>query len=82
MLINNMFKIYSPKEMAAEMKDLQDKDLAMDLPEEFEEGQCQRCGDALNNADGEICQKCHIIETTNNNERHIDTLIEEKYEQR
>ena len=69
-------------------EDLKEQDLKLDnMPsveemEDFDEGLCQRCGDVLNNADGEICQKCHIIETTNNNERHIDTLIEEKYEQR
>lgn len=30
------------------------------MGKEFEEGQCQECGEPLNNADGTLCQKCQV----------------------
>jgi len=40
------------------------KSVKRNVPREgnFEEGQCQECGEALNNAEGTLCFKCKVAE--------------------
>jgi len=46
-----------------ELTDMFGKGGAEEVKEFYEEGQCQECGEALNNAEGTLCFKCKVAES-------------------
>jgi len=37
-------------------------ELKLEEEKQFEEGNCQKCGEPLNNAEGYLCFKCKVAE--------------------